>query len=161
MSLPPYLEPDMVELIYQKLIADPTLAADTDLSINKWIQPVSPPTVTDDNTVNANKQIYVHQSRCGVWSWNSGGLAAQHQEYLSITTIVRVPRDTTGDTAYTLCNNLRKKIKEIMYSATFPGTGWLTHKPVLDSFPSVPITSHAHHVLTYEVWTSVSGPPDP
>jgi hypothetical protein len=157
----PYVEPDMVDEIYKKLTADPTLAADTDLSINKWINPVSPPTVTDDNTVNANKQIYVHQSRCGVWSWNCGGLAAQHQQYISISTIVRVTRDTTGDNAYTLCNALRNKIAEIMYSATFPGTGWLTHKPILDSFPSVPITSHAHHVFQYEVWTSISGPPDP
>ena len=144
------LQCDVVLQVYNLLSQDSTLKAIQGLTITV-VRPRGNMSFTTSGP--GNQWIVIRKERCGPAQWTSGAQILHEIEYVTMDILCRATADAKTD-AKSLLEVLRKRIKELMFSATFLGTGWLYHKEVTDRFPSPPIPTHANNVLGYEVHTT-------
>lgn len=150
-----FVQPDMVDLFYQTISNDSTLKATAGLAIEKIVDRKALASTSSPG----NKRIMISKSRCGPFNWNCGGFSGQGIEYVKIETVVKTVEDQ--ENAEEICTSLKARMKTILFSAQFLGTGWLYHREVQDQFPSIPMKTRAYHILVYEVTCSMGSKVDP
>lgn len=148
-SLMTFVQPDMVELFYQTILNDSILKATEGLAIEKIVDRKALASTSSPG----NKRIMISKARCGPFSWNCGGFSGQSIEYVKIETVVKTVEDQ--ENAEEICKSLKSRMKQILFSAQWLGTGWLYHREVQDQFPSIPMKTRAYHILVYEVTCSM------
>jgi hypothetical protein len=144
------LQCDVVLQVYNLLSQDATLKAIEGLTISA-IRPRGNLAFTTPGP--GNQWIIISKDRCGPASWTAGAQILHEIEYVKLEIICKAAQNATTD-AKTLCNTIRFKIKELMFSEKFLGTGWLWHKEVTDKYPNPPLVMYANNVLGYEVHTT-------
>lgn len=141
--------PDMLDEFYKVINQDATIQAIKGLKVEKIVDRKA----LASTETPGNKRIILSNQRSGNFEWNCGGQAGQQRVYIKIETIVKT-LETANENAQEIMETIRKRIREILFDATFSGTGWLYHKEVDDKYPSAPMKSRAYHIFVYEVLTS-------
>ena len=145
----PFVQADVVDLFYQTISSDSQLKNTAGLVVEKIVDRKALASTSEPG----NKRIIISKPRCGPFEWNCGGVAGQIREYVKIETVVKTVEGQ--ENAEELCKSLKSRMKEILFSAQWLGTGWLYHKEVQDQFPSAPMKTRAYHILVYEVTCSM------
>ena len=143
------IQADPVELFYGTLSSDSVLKGIAGLKIEKIVDRKALASTSSPG----NKRVMLSKPRCGPFEWNAGGRAGQVREFVKIETVVKTVEGL--ESAEEICKAIKNRIKTILFSAEYLGTGWLFHREVGDTFPSVPMATRAYHILTYEVMTSM------
>ena len=143
------IQADPVELFYQTLANDSVLKAISGLKIEKIVDRKALASTSSPG----NKRVMLSKPRCGPFEWNAGGKGGQVREFVKIETVIKTVE--AKDNAEEICKTVKKRIQEVLFSAEYLGTGWLFHREVQDTFPSIPMSTRAYHILTYEVMTSM------
>ena len=144
-----FVHADPVELFYGTLSNDSVLKGIAGLKIEKIVDRRALATTASPG----NKRVMLSKPRSGPFEWNAGGRAGQVREYVKIETVVKTVEGQ--ENAEEICKTVKKRIKQLLFSAEYLGTGWLYHREVGDTFPSIPMETRAYHILTYEVMTSM------
>ena len=145
------IQADPVELFYQTLANDSVLKAIAGLKIEKIVDRKALASTSSGGI--GNKRVMLSKPRCGPFEWNAGGRAGQVREFVKIETVIKTVE--AKDNAEEICKTVKKRIQEVLFSTEYLGTGWLFHREVGDTFPSIPMSTRAYHILTYEVMTSM------
>ena len=144
-----FLQPDMASLFYSAIANDSQIkkmSVKVDLVLDRKV------IATTSEGGIGNKYVAVNKSRCGPFQWNCGGVAGQGREYIKIDIIARAVEG--NENCRELCQQIKDRIKILLFDAAFLGTGWLFHKLIQDGFPSAPLKSMAYCPLAYEVMVS-------
>jgi hypothetical protein len=144
-----FVHADPIDLFYETLSNDSQLKQIPGLKIEKIVDRKALASTSSPG----NKRVMLSKPRCGPFEWNAGGRAGQVREYVKIETVVKTVQGE--ENAEEICKTIKKRIKEVLFSAEYLGTGWLFHREVQDTFPSIPMATRAYHILTYEVLTSM------
>jgi len=145
------LQADVVDLFYGAISQDATIKNTSGIKIDKLVDRRA--LASTPSPDQGNKHIIISKQRSGPFEWNCGGLAGQVHEFVKIETIVKTVEG--NEDARQVIDTLRVRIKEVLFSAQFLGTGWLMHKIVQDQFPSAPMKTRAYHVLVYDVMVTM------
>jgi len=144
-----FLQPDMPTLFYSAIAKDSQIkdmSVKIDLVLDRKV------IATTKAGGIGNKYVAVTKTRCGPFQWNCGGIAGQGRETVKIDIITRAVEGHENCRA--LCQQIKDRIKMLLFDAEFLGTGWLFHKLIQDGFPSAPLKSMAYCTLAYEVMVS-------
>jgi len=144
-----FLQPDMASEFYSAIANDSQIKnmhVKVDLVLDRKV------IATTKEGGIGNKYVAVTKSRSGPFEWNCGGVAGQRREYIKIDIIARAVEG--NENCRELCQQIKERIKTLLFDAEFLGTGWLFHKIVHDGFPSAPLKSMAYCFLVYEVMVS-------
>ena len=144
-----FVHADPVELFYGTLSNDSVLKEIAGLKIEKIVDRKALASTASPG----NKRVMLSKPRCGPFEWNAGGRAGQVREYVKIETVIKTVEGQ--ESAEEICKTVKKRIQEVLFSAEYLGTGWLFHREVQDTFPSIPMSTRAYHILTYEVYTTM------
>jgi len=144
-----FLQPDMASQFYSAIASDSKIK---DMSVRVDLVLDRKVIATTKAGGIGNKYVAVTKTRCGPFQWNCGGVAGQVRESIKIDIIARAVEG--NENCRELCQQIKGRIKTLLFDAEFLGTGWLFHKIVQDGFPSAPLKSMAYCFLVYEVMVS-------
>jgi hypothetical protein len=147
-----YLDPDLVTLFANKIATDSVIEGIEGLSVQKIVDGVE--LGTTKNSPGGNQVVIVSKPRCGPFQPNCGNKNGQVRKFVKIECICYAAVGA-DDNALTLTETIDRRIRQMLFSATFLGTGWMQHNEVEDRYPSAPMGVMAYHVQTYDVLCSV------
>lgn len=137
-----------MDLVYQALSADATLKEISGLKIYKE----TPTGALASTPEPGNKRVLVNKEGEVRLEVKTGCQGTIMSERVRIHTIVKSTQG--GENARTQADIIRKRIRELMVLAEFPGTGWLYHIEAEDRWPTPPTATRAYHILAYDMATT-------
>jgi hypothetical protein len=110
-----------------------------------------------------NCMVAISKQRAAKFQWNAGGLAGQQAQTVRIDIIARTLEASvvasTGPnpptTARDIVEAIKRRIEDLLFTATYNGTGWLMHTEADDGYPSAPLEKMAFNRVIYDCWTTM------
>jgi len=142
------LQPDVVDLVWKALSDDTTLKTIQGLFITKKTER----RVLASTSTEGNRLALVSKTGEFIVETKTGCQGVVMAERVRIDIIVRTVEGK--EDAREAADTIRKRIRELMITQEFSGTGWLYHKEVGDRWPSPPTSTRAYCILEYDMVTS-------
>ena len=142
------LQPDVADLVWKALSDDATLKAIQGLSITKKTDR----RVLASTSAEGNRLVIVNKTGEVTLETKTGCQGTVMAERVRIDIIARTV-EGKGD-AREAADMVRKRIRDLMVTQQFLGTGWLYHREVGDRWPSPPTSTRAYCILEYDMVTS-------
>jgi len=142
------LQADVVDLVWKAFSDDTTLKTIQGLSITKKAER----RVLPSTPAEGNRLAIVSKTGEFVIETKTGCQGVVMAERVRIDIMARTVEGK--EDAREAVDAIRKRIRELMMTKEFPGTGWLYHKEVGDRWSSPPTSTRAYCILEYDMVTS-------